>query len=350
MNLKRIFILLIKELKLGSKSFILIWSIIAPFLISIVISLIFGSFYIRTPRLGIYLEGETQFKSIIYETKGIITKEYKSIDALKSSVKDGIVDVGIIIPENFDEKLKNDEKVLIRSFVFGESYAKNRAIIVVTIGNIFREIAQKEIEVNIETETVGEKGIPLKLRVFPLIVMVAIFFGGMFIPSTSLIEEKRRKTLDALKISGLHLNEIITAKWSFGFIISLFTGILILIINNVFMINPLMLFIFTLLGAIMATLIGSILGIYLNDFATLLSFWKIGGIVLFFPVIGYLFPKFLENFSKFFPTYYLIKPMLEIAEKGVVTNSLFYILILIIFNFALFAILNTSLKRKGEFL
>jgi ABC-2 type transport system permease protein len=350
MNLKRIFILLIKELKLGSKSFILIWSIIAPFLISIVIALIFGSFYIRNPRLGIYLEGESQFKSIIYETKGIITKEYKSIDALKSSVKDGIVDLGIIIPENFDEKLKIGEKVLIRSFVFGESYAKNRAIIVVRIGNIFREISQKEIEVNIETENVGEKGIPLKLRVFPLIVMVAIFFGGMFIPSTSLIEEKRKKTLDALKVSGLHLNKIITAKWLFGFIISLFTGILILIINNVFMINPLMLSIFTLLGAIMATLIGSILGIYLNDFATLLSFWKIGGIILFFPVIGYLFPKFLEKFSKFFPTYYLIKPILEIAEKGFVTNSLFYILTLIILNFALFIILNISLKRKGEFL
>jgi ABC-2 type transport system permease protein len=111
-----------------------------------------------------------------------------------------------------------------------------------------------------------------------------------------------------------------------------------------------MLSIFTLLGAIMATLIGSILGIYLNDFATLLSFWKIGGIILFFPVIGYLFPKFLEKFSKFFPTYYLIKPILEIAEKGFVTNSLFYILILIILNFALFIILNISLKRKDEFL
>jgi len=350
MNLKKVFVLLIKELKLGSKSFIIIWCLIAPFFISIVISLIFGSFFIRTPRLGIYFEGEGEFKSLIHETKSIKTEDYKSLDLLISSVKDGRVDIGIVIPENFEEKLKKGEKVSLKSYVFGESYARNRAIIVVTIGNIIRQISEKEIEINIETENIGEKGLPWRLRVFPLIVMVAIFFGGLFIPATSLIEEKRKKTLDALKVSSLHLNEITLSKWLFGFIVSIFTGILILIINNIFIINPSMLTIFTILGAIMATSLGVILGIYLNDFATLLSFWKIGGIVLFFPVIQYLFPKIPELISKIFPTYYIIKPILEIADKGYITNSIFYIIILIIINLILFIVLNLSLKSKGEYL
>ncbi|MGB9749350.1 MAG: ABC transporter permease [Caldisericia bacterium] len=350
MNLKRIFILLIKEFKLGSKRFIIIWSLITPFLISIVISLIFGSFFIRTPRLGIYVEGEGEFKSLIYETKSIITKEYKTLDALISSVKDGVVDIGVIFPKNFDENLKSGEKVMLKSYVFGESYAKNRAIIVVTIGNIIRKISGKDIEINIDTENIGEKGLPLRLRIFPLIVMVAIFFGGLFIPSISLIEEKRKKTLDALKVSSLHLVEIVISKWLFGFVISLFTGILILIINSVFNLNPSLLLIYTILGAVLATTLGIILGIYLNDFATLLSFWKIGGIVLFFPVIQYLFPKIPELISMFFPTYYLIKPIMEIAEKGSVLNSIFYITILILINLVLFFILNLSLIRKGEYL
>lgn len=106
-----------------------------------------------------------------------------------------------------------------------------------------------------------------------------------------------------------------------------------------------MLIIFTLLGAVMANFIGTILGIYLNDFATLLSFWKIGGIVLFFPVVGYLFPKIPEILSKFFPTYYIIKPILEIIEKGVVLNPFFYISILIILNSTLYIILNISLRK-----
>lgn len=350
MNIKKIFILLTKEVKLSSKSFILIWAIIAPFLMSIVISLIFGSFFIRTPKLGIYLEGESELKSIILETKAVITKEYKSVDQLKDSVKDGIVDVGIIIPKDFDENLKNDKEVLLRSYIFGESYARNRAIIVVTLGNIIREIAKKEIDLNIETEAIGETTMPWRLRVYPLIVMVAIFFGGMFIPSTSIIEEKRKKTLDALKVIGLNLYEIVASKWIFGFIVSLSVALIIFIVNNVFIINPTMLMIFTLLGAIMATFIGTILGIYLNDFTTLLSFWKIGGIILFFPVISYLFPKIPEIISKFFPTYYIIKPILEIIEKGVVINPFFYISILIVFNSTLYIILNISLRKKGEFL
>lgn len=350
MSLRKIFILLFKEFKLGSKRFIIIWSLLAPFLISIVLSLVLGAFYMRTPKLGIYLEKDSEIKTHLYETKSIETKEYKTIDSLKKAVTDGVIDVGIVIPENFDENLKSGEKVSLKSFIFGESYAKNRAIIVVTLGNIIRQISEKETEVKIETEEIGEKGIPIKLRVFPLIVMVAIFFGGLFIPSTSLIEEKRKRTLDALKVSSLHLNEILTSKWLFGFIVSLFTGIIILIINNIFMINPFMLTILSFLGAIMATTLGVILGIYLNDFATLLSFWKIGGIVLFFPVIKYLVPKIPEVISKIFPTYYLIKPILDIAEKGTIENPIFYFLILILINTSLFLILNLSIKRKGEYL
>lgn len=350
MNIKKVFILLTKEVKLSSKRFIFIWAIITPFFMSILISLIFGSIFLRTPELGIYLEGESEIKSIMYEVKGVITKEYKSVDQLKNSVKNGIVDVGIIIPKDFDENLKNNKEVLLRSYIFGESYARNRAIIVVTLGNIIREIAKKEINLNIETETVGETIMPWRLRVYPLIVMVAIFFGGMFIPSTSIIDEKRKKTLDALKVSGIHLYEIIASKWIFGFIVSLSITIIIFIINNIFIINPTMLIIFTLLGAVMANFIGTILGIYLNDFATLLSFWKIGGIVLFFPVVGYLFPKIPEILSKFFPTYYIIKPILEIIERGVVLNPFFYISILIILNSTLYIILNISLRKKGEFL
>lgn len=350
MSLRRIFILLLKEFKLGSKRFIIIWSLIAPFLISIVLSIVLGIFYIRTPRLGIYLEGESQIKNILFETKSIITKEYKTIESLKSEVKDGIIDVGVIIPKDFDEKLRRGEKVVLKSFIFGESYAKNRAIIVVTLGNLIREISQKRIEINLESEEVGEKGLPIKLRIFPLIVLVAIFFGGLFIPSTSLIEEKEKKTLDALKVSSIYLSEILTSKWLFGFFVSLFTGIIILLINNIFMINPILLTIFTILGSIMATILGLILGIYLNDFATLLSFWKIGGIILFFPIFQYLFPKRFDLVSKFFPTYYIVKPILEIIEKGRLENTLNYILILILINISLFIILNFSLKRKCEFL
>ncbi|MGQ9845585.1 MAG: hypothetical protein ACUVQN_05185 [Caldisericia bacterium] len=80
----------------------------------------------------------------MYEVKGVIIKEYKSVYQLKSSVKDGIVDVGIIIPKDFDENLKNNRVVLLRSYIFGKSYARNRAIIVVTLRNIIEKLQKKK--------------------------------------------------------------------------------------------------------------------------------------------------------------------------------------------------------------
>ena len=139
MKLKNMFTLLKKEFKSSSKSFIFIWYFIAPVVISVIISLLMGGLFVSVPKLGVYAETETEFLELIKERRSVKVREFESIEALKSATMDGIVDVGIVIPEGFDESLKSGEKVELISFIFGESYAKDRAIIAVTIGEVLRD-------------------------------------------------------------------------------------------------------------------------------------------------------------------------------------------------------------------
>jgi len=117
-----------------------------------------------------------------------------------------------------------------------------------------------------------------------------------------------------------------------------------------FLVQPLQLIGIITLGAIMATFFGLLLGIYLNDITTLFSIWKSAGIIIFFPALVYLFPKIPEVIAKFFPTYYLIKPIMEISIKGKVKNFGFYFAILIIIDIILYGVTLLSIKKKGEFL
>ncbi|MGB9694712.1 MAG: ABC transporter permease [Caldisericaceae bacterium] len=320
MSIRRIIILLKKEFVIGSKSFIFVWALAVPIILTLIMSLVFGVFLARTPRLGVYVASPSQVLAEAKNTKAISTREYASVEQLKNAVSQGAVDVGVVIPENFDRDVKLGTKTGIEAFIFGQSYARNREIIVTALGNIIRGIASKEIAISVELIKIGDNyAAPLQDRIFPFIVLIAIFFGGVFIPSSSLIQEKNKKTIDALKIVPSRMTEIMLAKILLGGFVALIAGLITLALNNAFGMSPALLILSMTSGVIMATFIGALLGIYLNDFATLLSFWKIGGILLFFPAIIYIFPQIPAFIGKLFPTYYVLEPIIELSKGN--TNS-----------------------------
>lgn len=60
MSTRRMGVLLSKEFLYGSRNYILVFSIVGPIIISIIVSLIFGTWLAEKPRLGILDEGKSQ--------------------------------------------------------------------------------------------------------------------------------------------------------------------------------------------------------------------------------------------------------------------------------------------------
>jgi len=316
-SLRRVGILLAKEFLYGSRSYIFIFSIVGPIVISVVISLALGTWLADTPKLGIVDEGDSQFIIMIQELDSIESREYDSVNDMKQAVEDGKVDMGIIVPSGFDDYITEGEPTEIKAYIWGESLAKSRTIIGVTIADMIRGLAGQEAPVEINTTTLGEDvGIPWSDRLLPLIVLVAIFLGGLMLPATSLATEKEKRTLPALAVTPVSLSDIFLAKGLLGFILSVFMGILILILNQAFGSEPLLLVLILVFGAIMAAELGMLLGAFVRDFATLFTIWKTAGIILFAPVFVFLFPQIPEWVGKIFPTYYILQPIVELSQLG----------------------------------
>lgn len=317
MNLKRIIILLGKELIYGSKSFLFIWILVAPILITLLFSLIFGTLFREKPRLGIFDLGTSQLVEMAKTTDSLSLKLYNNQVDLKKAVEKGVIDFGLILPPDYDNSLITGERVELQVYTWGQSLAKNRMILGVTIANLSRKISGIESPLKIETIALGDtKSIPWEDRILPFIVLMAVFLGGVFLPATSLIEEKIKGTIQAVIVTPITTTEIIIAKGLLGVIISMLMGIIILFLNNAFGNQPLLLLTLLLLGAIMAATISLMLGTLIKDFTTLFSVWKSGGILLFFPALAYIFPQIPQWLSKLFPTYYLITPIVEVIQKG----------------------------------
>jgi len=317
MSLKRVGILLGKELWQGPKNFIFIWILVVPIVLSLAVSLIFGTLFTEKPKLGIVDEGSSQLVTIIKETTSLITKEYDTVSEIKQAAESGAVDMGIVLPEDFDSAVRQGEETEIIAYIWGEPLAKNRTVLGVTIANLVRELAGQEAPVEIEAITLGDEvSIPWNDRLLALIVLMAVFLGGLFLPATSVINEKEKRTLEALVITPTTIGDVFAAKGLLGIILSLFMGVVILILNQAFGSEPMLLLLVLALGAIMAGEIGLLCGALIKDVTSLFAIWKAGGILLFGPAIIYMFPQIPQWIGRLFPTYYLLQPIIEISQRG----------------------------------
>jgi len=351
MSLKRVGILLGKEFWQGPKNYIFVMAVVLPIVLSLVVSLVFGTLFSEKPKLGIVDEGSSQLVTMARELPSVVTKEYGTVSEIKQAVESGAVDIGIVLPYDFDSSILQGKETEITSYIWGESLARNRTILGVTIVNLVRELAGQEAAVEIESITLGDEvSIPWNERLFPLIVLMAVFFGGLMLPATSVINEKEKKTLEALVITPTTIGDIFVAKGLLGIILSLFAGIAILILNQAFGAQPTLLLLVLALGAIMAAELGLLLGALLKDWTTVFTVWKTGGIVLFAPAIVYLFPQIPEWVAKIFPTYYLIEPIVEISQRGggwpdITTN----VFILIGLDLILMSVVMLTLRRTKQY-
>jgi len=316
MNIKRIWILIKTEALHGSKDVVLIMAVAFPILLALFVNLAFGNIFTDRPTLGIFDAGNSRISSVAAQTESVALKTYSDETALKEATASGAVDMGIALPGNFDEVLASGT-ITLKVYVWGESSAKSREVIPVVLADSIRQIKGAELPVNIITVPLGEgTSQPWSDRLLPMVVLMALFFGGLMIPASSLINEKNRHTLEALNVSPASLREIFTAKGVIGAALALVMGILTLLMSSGFNSSFPLLVLILGLGAVLAAELGLIAGAYINDMNTLFALWKFGGILLLGPVFIYMFPQIPQWIGYVFPTFYVVKPVVDVSING----------------------------------
>ena len=317
MSIRRIGVLLRKELRYGFKSYIVIFAIVAPLIFTIFVNLLFGSLFSGKPKLGVTSQGHSQIVESLRNMESVDLKEYSSEIELKDAVETGARDVGVVLGEDFDSTIRRGELTRLTVYVWGESLLKDRAIIESAILYQIRDVSGEKAPVEITPISLGDaKSIPLKDRLLPLIVLMAIFISGFAIPSASLVDEKQKRTIGAVMSTPATQGDIFVSKGLMGIVVSLIMGILILVLNQAFNAHLSLIILILSLAAIMASCLGLIIGAFIKDTASLYSVIKGLGLVIYGPGIIKIFPQIPERVGKLFPTYYVINPIMEITREG----------------------------------
>ncbi len=352
MNFRRVVVLLGKEFVRGPRNFIFIMALLVPIVLTLVLSLLFGTWFSDRAKLGIVDEGRSELPILASEIDSLIVKEYESSGELRDAVSAGEVDVGVVLPSDFDNKIASQESTELTAYIWGESLLKYRAVLGTTLVALIRDIAGQEPPVEIITTTLGKvQSLPWEDRLLPLLVMLSLLIGGLMVPATSMVEEKQNRTLTALTVTPTTLGELLMAKGSLAVLVSVLMGVVTLVLNRAWGEEPLLLFVALVLGAIMAASIGLLLGVLVKDINTLFATMKSMGILLYAPALINMFPEIPQWIGRIFPTYYIIQPVIEIVQKGASWRDVlpeFIILVaLIIVLFGLIGLVGRRISQES---
>jgi ABC-2 type transport system permease protein len=305
-----------KDLRLGPRSPFILYAFVLPVLMTLLIRSVFGGLFDAKPRLAIVDLGASQVTADAMELDGIEVSLLSDADALRRQVETHDFDAGLVLPAGFDQAVQAGARPDLALYISGESLASDRVVLAVTTIDLIREVAGEPSPVQIEVISFGEESLELSLRLLPLIMIYAVALAGAMVPALSLVEEKEQNTIDALLVSPVSIHELMAAKVLLGVILAFSTGVMTLAINDAFSGELVAIVLALLVAAAMMAEVGVILGAWAADTNTMFAAFKGGGILLFYPVVFFIWPDLPSWIAQLGPTYYFLQPIFDLAVGG----------------------------------
>jgi ABC-2 type transport system permease protein len=312
-SLRRIWSLMRKDFALGPRKPFFLWALIMPVALTFIFQVAFGSLFEPKPRLGIVDAGRSGVTAAVRQMDGIELTLLDDAGELRRRVRNNDLDAGLVLPAGFDAAVRAGEKPKLEFYIGGESLAANRIILSVTAIDLIRGIAGDETPLTVETVRFGEAGLPVSIRLVPLIIFYALVMAGIWVPGSSLVEEKEKGTLTALLVTPVRVSEVLAAKWTLGFVFASFMAGATLLLNGAFGPRPLHVLAVVAVAAALNSMIGVIVGVFSKSSTMLFALLKGAGLFLFAPVIFYLFPEWPQWIARVFPLYWIIEPIWRVS-------------------------------------
>lgn len=338
-----------KDLRMGPRSPLFLFAIILPVALTFLIGGVFGSLFAPSPRLGVVDMGTSSIAAEASALDGIDVTTVASVATLRTMVEENDLDAGLVLGEGFDAALASGQRPVLHFYVGGESLASNRIILEVTALDLVRGATGAEAPVDVEVLTLGdEEAISIAARMVPLLMIYAVSIAGAFVPAASMVEEKENGAIHSILVTPTTMREYLAGKGGLGVVLAMATGVVTLVLNQAFGTNPLLLLAILLTAAVMMAQLGLMAGMYSEDSNMLFALMKGGGILLFYPVVFYIWPNLPQWIAKIAPTYWFLEPVFEVGVRNGGLADVWVSMLIAVAWIAVFAFAVRAVSRRFE--
>lgn len=329
--LKKIFAVVSRDFKSGTRDFIIGYIMIAPFILVLILKLLI-------PGVGSTAVKFAVDNSINSDIAAYL-KNYGKVEKLSSyeQVEKRVSKTDDI----FGISRKNDKYDIVLQGNEGEEAHELVEYLLFSYEN-----KDVKLPVKIKITDIGWKLSPLKQQGANVLVVFITVFGGMVI-ALSLVEEKQYKTLPAVNVSAISKFEYIIGKGLTGFIMPIVHSFGILLILGFSSINYLMVTIVVVCTALISIIIGFVIGVLNDNTLNAISSMKTTFIPILASVFGAIFLPEKWLFTLYWSPFYWAYKSIDaiILKKAVWSNIILNCSLIILITAVVFCILSKKIKR-----
>jgi ABC-2 type transport system permease protein len=253
-----------------------------------------------------------------------------SAEALDNLVAGRTPDITVYVASDVPEEIRQSVASIITEFAFGQA------------GD------QSNVSINEEilgTDMVGIQ-IPPRDRLRPVLAIFIIMFETFGLANL-IAEEIETGTYRALVITPMRARELFAGKALFGITLAFGQALLFFIIGGGMNHQPDIILLTLMLGALLATSIGFLIGAVARVFMQVLAWGMIIFVLLSVPAFGVMFSGGLSGWVKLLPTYYLVDTVHMVANFKAGWSDIWQnLLILGGFDIAIAALGMLGIRRK----
>ncbi|HET7091424.1 MAG TPA: ABC transporter permease [Anaerolineae bacterium] len=298
MRLRNVATIAVKDLVDALKNFRLLAIVLMP----IALSIVFGLLYRDTPSgstIVVYDPGESQIVTSIGATDGWSLWEVDSEADVERAMTEQEALAGLVLPADFDARLAAGERPPLKLMLNGAQerrFNARRLVIDLVISQSGRPLPVDLAETIVNPPQAGGESAPapasalqgLSIQGWFLVTwsVMSIAMVGMYMVPTLLVEEKERKTLDAMMVAPVSYVDLIAGKALVGLVYAVLSAGLIFLLNapeEVHSVGGLILI--GVLSALFATLIGLWLGGMFGNTQSLNTWGSLPMLAFLAPVI-----------------------------------------------------------------
>jgi ABC-2 type transport system permease protein len=304
-------------------------------------------------KLGLYAPGiseATMLDNTLAADKGIDLKVFSSITELRDAVSRNDYAAAIALPDDFLSGLRNGKGPEVTVYFAAAAPEELRAAVTAMINELASQTSGQTVLLELNTEILGNdlsgKPIPWRDRLIP--VMVIFILGTEILSLASLIStELEQKTIRALLVTPLKLNQLLTAKAIVGIGMAFIQVFLFAAIVGGLKNQPISMLLVLFAGSIMVTGLGFLVASTARDMMGVSAWGMIAMIIFIIPAIGGIIPGLLSGWAKILPSYHLTDAISQLVNYGTTFRNISGNILIMLGWSAVFSVIGVlALKRR----
>lgn len=316
MSPRRLLTLFSRDLVRGPRSPVFLYALLMPVIIVLVTRVVLVAVIDPTPRMGLVDLGDSQVAAGLEALEGIRLTRAPTVEELHQMVQDNDVDAGLVLRPGFDQAVRAGHRPPLELTLSGGSRVTHRLTLSVAAWDQVRQVEGRTPPARVQARVAGDASLPIRDLVLLGILLWPLLVCSTLVPGFLLVQERERRTLQALLVTPTRMSEVMLAKGALGFAMALVMCLVTLVLAGALTAQPLALVVGLAVSILMCTEIGLIYGTTAKDGKSLYNVAQTMNIFILAPLFFYFFPDWPQWPARLFPTWWFIDPLYEITMHG----------------------------------